>query len=125
MIRMTRVIIDYLRNGHRIIAEDLDQRLQVLKDGEVIADTRQPLLLNEDGHKPVYYIPMKDISDVLVPSTTHTVCPYKGRASYFSIKTDHGLLRDKAWQYSEPTEEFIGIKDYVAFYSDAVEIEVS
>ena len=34
MIQMTRVIIDYLRNGHRIIAEDLDQRLQVLKDGE-------------------------------------------------------------------------------------------
>jgi len=125
MMKMNRLIIDYTKNGHKITVEYLDQHVKVLKNGKVIADTEQPLLLKEDGHQPVYYIPFKDVSDVLIPTTTHSVCPYKGRASYYSIKTEDDILKDKVWRYSEPNEEFEKIKDYVAFYSDSVEIKVS
>ena len=64
---------------------------------------------------------MLNVKDVLVASSTHSVCPYKGRASYFSVRTGNGILKDKVWQYSEPTKEFAEIKDYVAFYNDAVD----
>jgi uncharacterized protein (DUF427 family) len=99
--------INYEKNGHRITVEEMKSHLQVIKDGHIIADTFDPLLLKEDGHTPVYYIPLKDVKDVLVASSTHSVCPYKGRASYYSITTASGILEDKVWQYSEPTKEFV------------------
>lgn len=113
--------INYEKNGHRITVEGIKGHLQVIKGVEIIADTFSPLMLKEDGYPPVYYVPVKDVKDVLVPSSTHSVCPYKGRASYYSIKTHNGILKDKVWQYSEPTKEFMKIKDYVTFYDDAVD----
>lgn len=121
MLNMISPNINYEKNGHRITVEELKGHLQVIKDGYIIADTFKPLLLKEDGHPPVYYIPLRDVKDVLVASSTHSVCPYKGRASYFSVRTGNGILKDKVWQYSEPTKEFAEIKDYVAFYNDAVD----
>jgi len=111
--------INYEKNGHRITVKESDKNFQLIRDGEIIAETAKALLLEEDGHSAVYYIPIKDVKDVLVASSTHSVCPYKGRASYYSIMTKKGILKDKVWQYSEPTKEFLEIEDYVAFYNDA------
>ncbi|HEX2075970.1 MAG TPA: DUF427 domain-containing protein [Geodermatophilus sp.] len=54
--------------------------------------------------------------DVLRPSSTQTTCPWKGRASYFSIEVDGRTNRDAAWYYPAPTDAAREITGRVAFW---------
>ena len=45
----------------------------------------------------------------------HTVCPWKGRATFFAVRAGGGLLENGAWQYPEPTRAGAQIRDRVAF----------
>lgn len=49
-------------------------------------------------------------------SDPHTVCPWKGTASYYDIKVDDRKNRNAAWTYPQPSEAAGHIKDYVAFW---------
>jgi uncharacterized protein (DUF427 family) len=51
-----------------------------------------------------------------VPSDTHTVCPWKGTASYFSVQVDGEVNRDAAWYYPEPRDAAAQIAGRVAFW---------
>ncbi|KAF2654013.1 DUF427 domain protein [Lophiostoma macrostomum CBS 122681] len=61
----------------------------------------------------------------LTPTSTHTHCPYKGEASYYSINAGKTVLKDAAWYYPEPKPGMEKIRGYVAFYKTKPEIEVS
>jgi uncharacterized protein (DUF427 family) len=50
------------------------------------------------------------------PSATHTVCPWKGTASYYNIEVSGQTNKDAAWFYPAPKAEAKQIKDYVAFW---------
>jgi uncharacterized protein (DUF427 family) len=50
------------------------------------------------------------------PSPTHTVCPWKGEASYYSVVVGSEKNRDAAWFYPAPKEAAAHIKDHVAFW---------
>jgi uncharacterized protein (DUF427 family) len=54
--------------------------------------------------------------EYLTESQTHTVCPWKGVASYYDIVIDGKVNRDGAWFYPEPKPEASQIKDHVAFW---------
>jgi uncharacterized protein (DUF427 family) len=56
------------------------------------------------------------------PSEKHTVCPWKGTASYYHVVVNEKVNKDAAWYYPEPSEAARHIKDYVAFWR-GVEIE--
>ena len=49
-------------------------------------------------------------------STTHTVCPWKGTASYFHVVVNGERNNDAAWYYPEPKDAARQIKDHVAFW---------
>jgi len=49
-------------------------------------------------------------------SETHTICPWKGEASYFTVAVDGQTNKDAAWFYPSPQPEAAQIKDYVAFW---------
>ncbi|GCE19614.1 DUF427 domain-containing protein [Dictyobacter kobayashii] len=49
-------------------------------------------------------------------SSTHTTCPWKGLASYYSIEVDGETNKDAAWFYPEPKDAARQIKDHVAFW---------
>lgn len=49
-------------------------------------------------------------------SATHTVCPWKGTASYLDVVVDGDTNRDAAWYYPEPKEAARQIEGYVAFW---------
>ncbi|GAB3928816.1 hypothetical protein GCM10027613_46870 [Microlunatus endophyticus] len=51
-----------------------------------------------------------------------TYCPYKGDASYFSIRTADGLLENAVWTYEQPHDALAEIDEYVAFYTDRVDV---
>ena len=49
-------------------------------------------------------------------SDTHTTCPWKGLASYYSIEVDGQVNADAAWYYPQPKQAAANIKDHVAFW---------
>ena len=53
--------------------------------------------------------------DVLRPSDTHTVCPWKGRASYYSLEHDGEVNTDAVWYYPEPKPDAATVRGRVAF----------
>jgi uncharacterized protein (DUF427 family) len=55
-------------------------------------------------------------SEHFKPSDTHSVCPWKGTASYYTVSVDGQENRDAAWFYSEPKPAAANIKDHVAFW---------
>ena len=81
-------------------------------NGVVIAESSDTVVV-ENNH----YFPRSSVrSDVLVESDTHTVCPWKGTASYFSVVVDGQTNPDAAWYYPEPKEKAAEIKDHIAFW---------
>ncbi|MGD3108435.1 MULTISPECIES: DUF427 domain-containing protein [unclassified Streptomyces] len=100
--------------GHRIEIEQGTERVRVELGGQLLADSRRPLLLRETGYPVRYYLPPEDVrTDLLTPSQTHTVCPFKGTASYWSLADGP---EDVAWAYPEPHAAVAQIKDHLCFY---------
>ena len=64
-----------------------------------------------------HYFPAHSLNkDYFKPTDTHTVCPWKGTASYYSIEVDGELNKDAAWYYPETKEMAKNIEGYVAFW---------
>src|SRR5215813_4713737 len=106
---------------HRVVTEPAVARIQVVFNGELIADSEDAIKLEETGHDPVYYLPRKDVElDRLIPTTDRTHCPLKRYASYFTLS--NGRTEENAvWSYEEPYNEVSVIKDRLAFYPNKVE----
>jgi len=104
---------------HRITTNPAGVRVRVKLDGEVIADTRDAIRLEEGDYPAVYYIPRKDVKmDRLVRSKHQSVCPFKGTASYYSLKNG---AENAVWTYETPYDEVSVIKERLAFYPDKVD----
>ncbi|HEU4350375.1 MAG TPA: DUF427 domain-containing protein [Burkholderiales bacterium] len=96
----------------------------MLKD-EVIADTVEAIAFEETmkGAPIVYYLPRKDVKMNRLVRTSHrTHCPFKGDASYFSLKDGP---ENAVWSYEQPYDDVEVIKELLAFYPDKVEISIS
>jgi uncharacterized protein (DUF427 family) len=95
------------------------RHVQIFVAGEAIADTRRPTLVFETNHPVRYYIPREDIRpDRLIASDTASRCPYKGIASYWSVKAGDEILTDLAWSYRDPIAECPKIKGLVCFFQE-------
>ncbi|MEL6480403.1 MAG: DUF427 domain-containing protein [Pseudomonadota bacterium] len=93
--------------------------------GAVIAESTSALMLEEDGHDPVFYIPRGDIGmTFLDPSATRTTCPHKGEAVHFDLVAKSGPIRDAAWSYETPHDAVAAIAGMVAFYDNKAAVEV-
>lgn len=95
------------------------RHVRVVIDGETVADTRRPRLLFETNHPVRYYIPREDVRmDLLEPSATRSRCPYKGPASYWSVRIGGKLHDDLVWGYMEPIAECPKIKGLLCFFAE-------
>ncbi|SRR5258708_3160093 len=116
--------------GHRIETKPAKQRVRVTFNGELIADTKDAIELVEStgtGKSTVapvvYYIPRKDVKMDRLARTAHsTHCPFKGDASYYSLKNGP---ENAVWSYEQPYDEMALIKDLLAFYPDKVSISAA
>lgn len=70
----------------------------------------------------VYFPPDSLNRGVLQESASHTVCPWKGTASYYNLVVDGQTNRDAAWYYPETKPEAKHFEGYVAFWK-GVEVE--
>lgn len=85
-------------------------------NGTVIAESDDTVLV-EGNH----YFPLESVrQDVLRTSTTQTTCPWKGRASYFSIEVGGSVNRDAVWYYPTPSAAASQIQGRVAFWKGVV-----
>jgi uncharacterized protein (DUF427 family) len=81
-------------------------------NGTVIASSDDTVVV-EGNH----YFPRSSVADgVLVDSDTHSVCPWKGTASYWHVVVDGETNRDAAWYYPEPKDAAAKVRDRVAFW---------
>ncbi|MDR6935449.1 DUF427 domain-containing protein [Luteibacter sp. 3190] len=109
---------------HPITVEPAGGRVVVRYGDEVIVDSRAALVLQEASYRPVFYLPRDDARmEALRRSDTHTYCPYKGEASYFSLPGDAPGATDAIWTYEAPYDAVAPIRDHLAFYADRVSIE--
>ena len=108
---------------HRIETKPAKERVRVTFNGEVIADTRDAIRMEEGNYPAVFYFPRKDVKmDRLVRSSHKTHCPFKGDASYFSLKDG---AENAVWSYEQPYDEMSVIKDLLAFYPDKVDVSTA
>ena len=81
-------------------------------NGETIAESDDTVVV-EGNH----YFPQTGVAmDRLVPSDTVTHCPWKGAASYYSIRAGGVTNQDAAWTYKEPKEAASEIAGRIAFW---------
>ncbi len=86
--------------------------MRAIWNDKVIADSTDTVVV-EGNH----YFPIASVdSSLLEASDTHTTCPWKGQASYYSITVDGATNRDAAWFYPTPKSAAAQITDHVAFW---------
>ena len=89
----------------------------------VLGRSDRALELREGSYPPVIYVPREDIDMGRLVRTDHvTKCPWKGQASYYSIKGDFGVLANAVWTYEAPKDEVAAISGHLAFYPDRVRV---
>ena len=103
----------------RVDAMPSKRHVRVVIDGQTVAETRRPHLVFETNHPVRYYIPQEDVRmDLLIPSATTSRCPYKGPASYWSVKLGNETFADLVWGYMDPIAECPKIKGLVCFFHE-------
>ena len=111
--------------GHRVVFREEPRRVEVAVDGTVLASSTDALVLDETGLPPRYYFPRADVSMELLDATpTETVCPFKGQASYWSVRTPGTEHRDLAWCYEAPIEAATAIAGRVCFYNERTDVTI-
>ena len=114
---------------HRLTTQPARVRVQVRYNGELIADTTGAVEMHEKSSSGkvvapvVYYLPRKDVRmERLARSEHHTQCPFKGTASYYSVKEGP---ENAVWSYEQPYDEMLAIQEMLAFYPAKFEITAS
>ena len=107
---------------HRVHVAPAGVRVRVTFNGEVIADTRDAIKLEESGYTTVYYVPRQDVKMQYLARTEHrTYCPFKGHASYFTLSLRQRKAQNAAWSYEQPYDELSVIREWLAFYPNKVD----
>ena len=88
--------------------------MKAVWNGQVIAESDDTVVV-EGNH----YFPLASVrEDVLVESATRTTCPWKGVASYYSLRSDGASSTDAVWTYPEPKAAAAELAGRVAFWKD-------
>ncbi len=87
--------------------------MKAVWNGKTIAESNDTVVV-ENNH----YFPADAITkEYFKPSGTHTHCPWKGEASYYTLNVEGKENPDAAWYYPEPKDAAKEIKGYVAFWN--------
>ena len=86
--------------------------MKAIWNGNMIAESND--IINIEGNN---YFPVESVNnEYLKDSETHTVCPWKGTASYYDLKVDGKTNPDAVWYYPTPSGLASSIKGRVAFW---------
>jgi len=104
---------------HRIIFEPDARRLRAYVGEHLVLDTTRAHLLHETGIRPVAYAPLDDYEPAVLERTAHTThCPFKGHATYWSVRVGDEVRENAIWAYEEPIDSTPWLKGLAAMYFD-------
>jgi len=86
--------------------------MKAIWNDQVIAESDETVFIEGNHYFPVASVRL----DLLQDSETHTVCPWKGTASYYHLEVDGVKNTDAAWYYPAPSDAARPIKDHIAFW---------
>ncbi|MBT5773855.1 MAG: DUF427 domain-containing protein [Dehalococcoidia bacterium] len=111
------------RDPYRRVDTLLSSRhIEVILNGQIVADSRRPALLFETGLPTRYYLPVQDVRlDLLHKSPSVTQCPYKGIATTWTAEVHGQTFQDIAWSYPFPIPELPKIENLICFYNERVD----
>jgi len=108
---------------YRVTLEPNPARVRVCFAGEVVADSTRSLIVHETEHDDVVYLPREDVRMERLERSDHsTHCPFKGDASYWTIRTGGETAENAVWSYEDPFDEVAGLRGYLAFRRDRTEL---
>jgi uncharacterized protein (DUF427 family) len=114
-----------MTSGHTITITPAELHVEVTLDGEKLAESDRPVLLDETGLPTRYYLPREDVRTDLLRRTDHaTTCPFKGQASYWSAQVGGETHENIVWSYETPIPGAAGIAGLMCFYPERVELTV-
>jgi uncharacterized protein (DUF427 family) len=106
----------------RIDAIKSSRSVKVVLGGETVAESAQATFVFETGMPTRYYLPMDDVRmELLTRSDTSTRCPYKGQASYWSVRAGGQVYDDIVWGYPDPVAEAPKLKNLLCFFNENVD----
>ena len=112
----------FVSPAHKILFQPDGRRLRALVGDTLVLDTTGAHLLHETGIRPVPYVPFGDFdADLLQRTDTTTHCPFKGDASYWSLRVGDELRPDAVWAYMQPLEEAAWLRGFAALPFAAVD----
>ncbi|MWA02411.1 DUF427 domain-containing protein [Actinomadura sp. LD22] len=110
------------RPDYRVDVRRKRNLVQVTHEGVLLAETTSALVVDEQDHGLVIYIPRADVrTEHLAPSDRTSRCPFKGQATYWRLRDADDPI---AWEYPEPYAEVAMIRDHIAFYQDAAVVRI-
>ncbi|WP_419700570.1 DUF427 domain-containing protein [Mucilaginibacter sp. NFX135] len=93
--------------------------MKAIWNDQIIAESNDTIVV-ENNH----YFPIESVkAEYLENTDTHTTCPWKGLASYYTLNVDGKKNQDAAWYYPQPKEAANHITNYVAFWKGVKIIE--
>lgn len=102
--------------------EPTHERIRVVFNGIVIAETTNAKRVLETSHPPTYYIPIEDVKgDYLNQTPRRTFCEFKGAATYYTVTVNGQTAVNAGWTYTTPNRGFEAIKDHITFYASQME----
>jgi uncharacterized protein (DUF427 family) len=119
---VTREFRRAIPTGHRVDLVPGGRRVRVSFAGVEIADSDPPLLVRETGYREVVYFPREDVRLEHLVRTDHaTFCPFKGEASWWTLRAGDRESEKAVWSYEDPVEAVSGLRGHMAFYADRVD----
>lgn len=103
-----------------------NRKVLVKLDGHIIAKTTKAIRILETASPPTFYIPPEDVlMKYLIKTNKNSRCEWKGEAVYYDLFTKNEEVKNAAWSYPDPFDEYKGIAKYVSFYPGKVQCYVN
>jgi uncharacterized protein (DUF427 family) len=108
--------------AHRLLFEPHPRRIRAELGGRIVLDTTRASLLYETALLPVIYAPIEDLDASLLERTDHhTTCPFKGEASYWTVRAGDRVAENAVWGYEDPLPGAEWLTGHVALYADRMD----
>jgi uncharacterized protein (DUF427 family) len=102
---------------HRIWFQAHPRRIRAEVAGRTVLDTVAGHLLHESNILPRLYVPLEDFDHELLEPTDHTThCPFKGDASYYTVRVGDVTRENAVWAYPDPKPEASWLAPFASFY---------
>lgn len=108
-------------DGYEIRYEPVADRVRVEFNGTWVADSSNAMIVYETRVPPTYYFPVDDVCMEYLEKTDHqTHCPFKGNASYWTLRVGDQVAENAVWGYEDPYSDGKELRGFVSFYRNKV-----